>query len=133
MKRRDFLVAGLGTGMVLGLNVMPKLVRADDRPFTFTSWGGALSAAEKSAFMDPFGAAKGISIINTSPTETAKIKAMVQAGAVEWDLVDVGDCEGFADRVMSILEDRTAAVLRQKDAQYRRVTDSDLAGGRTDG
>ncbi|RWA72714.1 MAG: glycosyltransferase [Mesorhizobium sp.] len=33
------------------------------------------------------------------------------------DLVDVGDCEGFADRVMSILEDRAAAVLRQKDAQ----------------
>src|SRR3546814_19474450 len=26
----------------------------------------------------------------TSPTETAKIKAMVEAGAVEWDLVDVG-------------------------------------------
>ncbi|RWI98825.1 glycosyltransferase [Mesorhizobium sp.] len=33
------------------------------------------------------------------------------------DLVDVGDCEGFADRVMSILEDRAAAVLRQKEAQ----------------
>lgn len=33
------------------------------------------------------------------------------------DLVDVGDCEGFADRVMSILEDRAAAVRRQKDAK----------------
>lgn len=33
------------------------------------------------------------------------------------DLVDVGDCEGFADRVMSILQDRAAAVQRQKEAQ----------------
>ncbi len=99
MKRREFLLAGLGSalggtalsgGLTLGLGVAPKLARADSRPFTFTSWGGALSAAEKSAFMDPFAAAKGITIVNTSPTETAKIKAMVQAKAVEWDLVDVG-------------------------------------------
>lgn len=33
------------------------------------------------------------------------------------DLVDVGDCEGFADRVMSILADRSAAVRRQEDAR----------------
>jgi glycosyltransferase involved in cell wall biosynthesis len=33
------------------------------------------------------------------------------------DLVDVGDCEGFADRVMSILADRPAAVRRQEDAR----------------
>ncbi|TPL01800.1 MULTISPECIES: glycosyltransferase [unclassified Mesorhizobium] len=33
------------------------------------------------------------------------------------DLVDVGDCEGFANRVVSILEDHAAAVLRQKEAQ----------------
>ena len=33
------------------------------------------------------------------------------------DLVDVGDCEGFADRVMSILTDRSAAVRRQEDAR----------------
>jgi glycosyltransferase involved in cell wall biosynthesis len=33
------------------------------------------------------------------------------------DLVDVGDCEGFADRVMSILDDRAAAVSRQKAAK----------------
>lgn len=33
------------------------------------------------------------------------------------DLVDVGDCEGFADRVMSILTDRAAAVHRQNNAR----------------
>ncbi|HVJ40412.1 MAG TPA: ABC transporter substrate-binding protein [Dongiaceae bacterium] len=91
MKRRTFVLSGLGSVAALGATAaLPRWARADSRPFTFTSWGGALSAAEKSAFMDPFAAAKGITINNTSPTETAKIMAMVQAKAVEWDLVDVG-------------------------------------------
>lgn len=89
MRRREFLAAASAAGVVAGLGGLPRLARAE-RPFTFTSWGGALSDAEKAAFIDPFAAMKGIEAINTSPTETAKIKAMVEAGAVEWDLVDVG-------------------------------------------
>lgn len=90
MQRREFLLAGAGAGMALGLAGLPWRAHAQDRPFTFTSWGGALSEAEKNAFMDPFAAMKDIEIINTSPTETAKIKAMVEGGNVEWDLVTVG-------------------------------------------
>jgi putative spermidine/putrescine transport system substrate-binding protein len=101
MNRRSFLLATVAGVAAAGL---PHLARAQDRPFTFTSWGGALSDAEKAAFIDPFAAQKGIQAINTSPTETAKIKAMVEAQKVEWDLVDVGGRmvwqgakEGFLD------------------------------------
>lgn len=87
MRRRDFL---LSAGALATVAPFPKIVRAEDRPFTFTSWGGALSNAEKDAFIDPFGKLKGVTVVNTSPTETAKIKAMVEAQKVEWDLVDVG-------------------------------------------
>src|ERR1700750_3360148 len=89
MHRRTFLLSA-AAGAVAGLGGLPRLALAQGRSFTFTSWGGALSNAEKAAFMDPFAKLKGIQIINTSPTEDAKIKAMVEAGAVEWDLVDVG-------------------------------------------
>ena len=87
MNRRSFLLATAAGAAVAGL---PGLASAEDRPFTFTSWGGALSDAEKAAFIEPFAAEKGIQAINASPTETAKIKAMVEAQKVEWDLVDVG-------------------------------------------
>jgi putative spermidine/putrescine transport system substrate-binding protein len=91
MRRRNFLMSAAGAaGVMAGLAPMSRRALAQDRPFTFTSWGGALSNAEKEAFIDPFGKLKGIPVINTSPTETAKIKAMVQAQKVEWDLVDVG-------------------------------------------
>jgi ABC-type Fe3+/spermidine/putrescine transport system ATPase subunit len=63
---------------------------AQGRPFTFCSFGGALSATEKAAFMDPASKKFGAEIANVSPTNYAKIKAMVEAKAVEWDLVDVG-------------------------------------------
>ncbi|WP_137391497.1 ABC transporter substrate-binding protein [Rhodoligotrophos defluvii] len=89
MNRRSLLI-GAAAGALAGAAGLPGRLSAQDRPFTFTSWGGALSQAEKEAFIDPFGEAKGIPVINTSPTETAKIKAMVEAGRVEWDLVDVG-------------------------------------------
>ena len=106
MDRRTFLLSATAGTMLAGLGGFPRMALGQNRPFTFTSWGGALSDAEKSAFTDPFAALKGVEIVNTSPTETAKIKAMVEAGAVEWDLVDVGgrsvwqgEEEGFLEKL----------------------------------
>lgn len=89
--RRRLLKSAAALGLV---GVAPagllRPARAQNRPFVFCSWGGALSETEKAAFMDPFAEMKGIEIINDSPTSYAKIKAMVEANAVEWDLVNVG-------------------------------------------
>jgi putative spermidine/putrescine transport system substrate-binding protein len=63
---------------------------AQGRPLTFCSWGGALSDLEKTTMLDPFAKTKGIEILHTSPTNYAKMKAMVESGSPEWDLVDVG-------------------------------------------
>jgi putative spermidine/putrescine transport system substrate-binding protein len=79
-------------------------VHAQGRPFTFTSWGGALSAMEKEAFIDPAEKLFNVKIVNASPTNQAKIKAMVEAKAVEWDLVDVGGRSIFAGRDQGFLE-----------------------------
>lgn len=91
LNRRGFLKLAAGTGAMAaaGAGGM-RIARAANRPLTFCSWGGALSNTEKKAFMDPASKALGFPIANTSPTNYAKIKAMVQAKAVEWDLVDVG-------------------------------------------
>jgi putative spermidine/putrescine transport system substrate-binding protein len=88
-------------GLAAGWGV-PALAQA--RPFTFVSWGGALSAMEKEAFMDPYSKKFGIEIVNTSPTNNAKLKAMVEAKAVEWDLVDVGGRTIFQGRDQGFIE-----------------------------
>lgn len=50
-------------------------------------------------------------------TNIPLITLELEDASASLDLVDVGDCEGFADRVMSILADRYAAVRRQEDAR----------------
>jgi putative spermidine/putrescine transport system substrate-binding protein len=87
MLRRDVLRTGIGAALALG--GWPLKARAD-RPFTYCGWGGAATEMDTEAFLGPFAQMKGIAIEKTSPVELAKIKAMVEAKRVEWDVVVVG-------------------------------------------
>jgi len=64
----------------------------------------ACRKAEKTAFMEPASAKFGVPIVNTSPISYAKVKAMVEANAVEWDLVDVGGQFIYQGRDQGLLE-----------------------------
>ncbi|MGY1846309.1 MULTISPECIES: ABC transporter substrate-binding protein [unclassified Blastococcus] len=50
-------------------------------------WGGAIQDAEKQYLYDPFTEETGIEVIISGPPSDTKIKAMVDSGNVEWDLV----------------------------------------------
>lgn len=50
-------------------------------------WGGAIQAAEKKYLYDPFSKETGIEVVMSGPPSDARIKAMVDSGNVEWDLV----------------------------------------------
>jgi putative spermidine/putrescine transport system substrate-binding protein len=57
---------------------------------TVVEFGGAVGAAEKKAFFEPFEKNTGIKIIPVEYNgEQAKVKAMVEAKAVTWDVVEV--------------------------------------------
>jgi putative spermidine/putrescine transport system substrate-binding protein len=77
---------------------------AESRPFTFVSWGGAFTAMQKAAFIDPFAGQKKLTPVVAGPPDVAKIKAMVAAKSIEWDLVVLdgrsvwrGTDEGFLE------------------------------------
>ena len=114
MLRRDFLIGGAGTS-VAAIAGLSRLARAQNRPFTFCSWGGALSDAEKNAFTAPFASAKFIEIVNTSPMESAKIKAMVEAKNVEWDLCTVGGRTVWQGAAEGFLEPLDYAAIPNAD------------------
>ena len=75
------------TALLAGRDGRPRARRGQ---LTFCSWGGALSDLEKAALLEPFAASRGLSFNYASPTNYAKLRAMVEAGAPEWDLVDTG-------------------------------------------
>ena len=58
--------------------------------FTESGWGGAWQAAIRQGVMEKFTAKFGITIIEDSPIELAKMQAMTRTGNVTWDVVDFG-------------------------------------------
>lgn len=77
------------------------------RRITVASFGGAYEASQQHAFFRPFTAASGISVVADQYNgELAKVKAMVDAKNVTWDVVDVeanavfrGCEEGFLEAI----------------------------------
>ena len=62
--------------------------RAADE-ITVTSWGGAYSESQRKAFYEPYMAAGNKITEAEYSGEIAKVRAMVEAKAVTWDVVDV--------------------------------------------
>jgi putative spermidine/putrescine transport system substrate-binding protein len=60
---------------------------ADDNTVVFAGWGGSWQKAERTFYFDPFEKATGIKVIDVPDINLTKIKAMVEAKNVEWDVV----------------------------------------------
>ncbi len=92
--RRTFLRQTLGVGAVAAtgaglapLGRRPANAQAGGEVVVCT-WGGTYTEAQRKFFFDPFEKETGIRVRTVGVPDIAKIRAMVQAKAVEWDLVD---------------------------------------------
>jgi putative spermidine/putrescine transport system substrate-binding protein len=61
-----------------------------DQSLTFVSYQGNLQNSQIKAWQEAYTAKAGVAFENDSPPDGAKLKAMVEAGAVSWDVVDQG-------------------------------------------
>jgi putative spermidine/putrescine transport system substrate-binding protein len=109
---------------------------------TYASFGGALMEGAKRAFLEPYMKANPhVTIVTDAPVDYAKIKAMVEAKNVTWDIVEVGSDFGLT-RQEALLEPIDCQVVPCADLQpevykttgYRAVfgTFSPVLGYRTD-
>lgn len=111
MLRKKVGVVGMGCVVALGLAACGSGSDTGSKPasatmsLTFVSFGGAYQAAQKKAMTDPYAAANKITMNQDGPTDYAKIKAMVEAGNVQWDVVDadpffpIGNCDKYAEKL----------------------------------
>ena len=92
--RRSFLKRGAAAaGLVIGsgpLVLLPRKGQAasDKEPIVFCTYGGPYGDNMQKYVIDPFIKKTGIEVIRTSTPAFAKVKAMVDMGNVEWDVVD---------------------------------------------
>jgi putative spermidine/putrescine transport system substrate-binding protein len=62
---------------------------------TFASDGGAYQTAEDNAWLKPYAALTGITFQEDPTASEAKIMSQVQAGQVQWDVVDMSSDFGL--------------------------------------
>jgi len=84
----------LKTKMAIGAALLASvatgsLAYAQQKQIVFVAWGGATQEALEAAWVAPFTEKTGAKVISDGPTNYGKIKAMVDAGAVDWDVIDV--------------------------------------------
>lgn len=115
MKNRTIIAS-----LALLLGVSSQTFAAD---MVFTSWGGTTQDVQKSAWADPFTAKTGIKVLQDGPTDYGKIKAMVEAAGVTWDVVDVEGDYAIQAGANGLLEKLDFKTIDKTSLDPRFVTD----------
>jgi len=96
---------------------------AQANDLVFSSWGGTTQDAQKAAWAEKFMVATGINVLQDGPTDYGKLKAMVEAARVTWDVVDVeGDYAAQAGK-NGLLEKLDFSVIDKSKLDPRFVSD----------
>lgn len=83
---------------------------------TVTSFGGSFQAAQSKAYMKPFAKEFGVTVLEDEwHGDMAKLRAMVQAGNVTWDVLDLSDGQIELACEEGLLEPLDAAMLGPAD------------------
>lgn len=93
-RRTRFVVAGTLLATTALAGAVSSTVTAGTEPeevtFTYTSWGGAWQEAQTVAWIEPYMEANPhVTILQDEPTDYAQLQAQVEAGQIDWDLVNV--------------------------------------------
>ncbi len=81
---------------------------------TFVSFGGVYQEAQRKGWLEPYAALTGVTFQESEDSSNATIKAQVEAGAVEWDVVDVGNDFGL-DANAALLEPLDYSLIKKDE------------------
>lgn len=96
---------------------------ASAQEMVFTSWGGTTQDAQGKHWAAPFTEATGINVVMDGPTDYGKIKAMVEAEATAWDVVDVEFDWAIQAGQQGLLEPLDFSVIDKAALDPRFVSD----------
>lgn len=119
LQRTKFL-GTIGIAMMFG-TAAPLASAADS--ITFVSWGGTTQDAQENAWAEPFTEATGIRVVQEGPTNYGKIKAMVESGNVQWDVVDVEGEFALRAAKQGLLEPLDFSVINKQPLDERFVSE----------
>ena len=86
----------------------------DGTTLTFASFGGVYQEAQREGWLKPYTALTGVQFNESEESSNATIKAQVESGNVEWDVVDVGNDFGL-DGNADLLEPLDYTLIKQDE------------------
>jgi putative spermidine/putrescine transport system substrate-binding protein len=108
--RRRFLAAAAAT------LAAPGLVRAQTAPakpdrIVVNASGGAMNNIFRRSYFAEFEKRHGIRVVDTSPVDFGKLRAMVDSGNPEWTVTEIGGQDGARARELNLLEPLDTTVI----------------------
>src|SRR5690606_31567185 len=103
--------------------------------------GGATQAANRKTFYNAFEKKYGITIVNTSPVDLGKLRAMVTTGNIEWTVTEIAGPDAILAERSGLLEPLDLSVidfskypehLRNRKYVFPKSAYSTIIGYRTD-
>ena len=86
----------------------------DGTTLTFASFGGVYQGAQRDGWLTPYTALTGVQFQESEESSNATIKAQVESGNVEWDVVDVGNDFGL-DGNADLLEPLDYSLIKKDE------------------
>lgn len=87
--RREFI----GTCLAAAAALAAGTAIAQEGKIVIVSWGGDYQDALRDAYWTPFAKATGLTVVEDTRPLPPRIKAMVDTGKVDWDIVDLTDAQ----------------------------------------
>lgn len=81
------LVSSLALSVGLIVTTVTAITTASAQTIVFAGWGGSIQQAQREVYLNSFEKETGIKVIDVAGVSLAKIKAMVEAKNIEWDVV----------------------------------------------
>jgi len=102
VSRRTFLAASGAAGAVT--LATPAVLRAQSKRIVYATWGGTWEQAMREAWFDPFTKKTGIEVVTAPGNTYGKLKAMVEAGTPEWDVIEAQPDLAFLSERENLLD-----------------------------
>ena len=104
--RRRHVVSLLGGAAAVGVSGRAFAQAEPPKPaqIVVNHSGGSMGSAMRKAFFNGFEKKYGIRVVETSPVDFGKLRAMVDSGNVEWDLTEIGGQDAIRAGKANLLE-----------------------------
>lgn len=108
IRRLSRAIAALAATLVIGLLAFGERSHAQEpakpEKIVVNDSGGAMGTWMRKAYFDTYEKTYGIRVIETTPADFGKLRAMVESGNVEWTVTEIGGQDAVRAEALNLVE-----------------------------